>query len=288
MVATAAEADFTRLKEALDGQDYETAKTGFLTLAGNGDPRAMFYLGVMHDRGLGADADKQAAFSWYEKAALAGHPEAQHNLANAFKHGRGTEPSEQLATLWWREAAEQGQPNAQYNLALQYYQGMGVEEDQQQAIYFFQQAAANGHVKAQALIDNGQVPAAPDQLPEEKAVIDRSELISEIRAVQVNRNLVIDVPVLSVRWLAQQNPQHFTIQLAVMASGENLDGFLLNHQLLDRASVVEKFKDEEKRYYVLLGAFEDRTQALDQLEGLSKALKQSRVWVRPFSELQGP
>ena len=52
--------------------------------------------------------------------------------------------------------------------------------------------------------------------------------------------------------------------------------------------MVEKFKDEEKRYYVLLGAFEDRTQALDQLEGLSKALKQSRVWVRPFSELQGP
>ncbi len=159
---------FPQVKQKFDQKAYGLARQGFLTLAEQGDRRAMFYLGVIYNQGLGTAADQQQSFVWYEKAAKLGHAVAQYNLGNAFKHGRGTTKSEELAAFWWQKAAEQGQTNAQYNLALQYYLGQGVNKDVNKAVFYLQEAANGGHPKAKAMVAEGKIPARPPQAQPQK------------------------------------------------------------------------------------------------------------------------
>lgn len=52
-----------------------------LAMAKKGNPRAQYYLGEMHEQGLGTKQDVDEAFKWYNKAAEKGDPLAQRKLA---------------------------------------------------------------------------------------------------------------------------------------------------------------------------------------------------------------
>ncbi|MCR4302286.1 MAG: SEL1-like repeat protein, partial [Sulfuricaulis sp.] len=52
-----------------------------LAIAMKGNPRAEYYLGEMHEQGLGTKQNADEAFKWYAKAAEKGDPLAQRKLA---------------------------------------------------------------------------------------------------------------------------------------------------------------------------------------------------------------
>lgn len=52
-----------------------------LSLAEKGSSRAQYYLGEMHEQGLGTRQDADEAFKWYVKAADQGDPLAKRKLA---------------------------------------------------------------------------------------------------------------------------------------------------------------------------------------------------------------
>lgn len=280
------EVGYFEVKQAFDRQQFIPATRGFLELAQQGDARAMFYLGVIYDRGLGTEANEKQAFAWYERAAVGGHPEAQYNLGNAFKHGRGTVKSEDLATLWWQKAAAQRQVNAEYNLALQYYLGNGTEKSVEKAIFYFQEAAEGGHPKAISLISSGKIPAREKRAGEEKPAQERERLISEVKKLELGDGRSVELPIYKIQWLEQQDPQAFTVQMAVMSNFAYLKSFLLSHQLVNQSIVVGVTRENRQLYYVLLGVFADRKAANNKLNSLSPALRKFKPWARPFSELQ--
>ncbi len=53
-----------------------------LAMAEKGDSRAQYFLGEMHEQGLGTRQDVEEAFKWYAKAAEQGDPWAKRKLAN--------------------------------------------------------------------------------------------------------------------------------------------------------------------------------------------------------------
>ena len=53
-----------------------------LAMAEQGNTRAQYYLGEMHEQGLGTKQDVDEAFKWYTKAAEQGDPLAQRKLAH--------------------------------------------------------------------------------------------------------------------------------------------------------------------------------------------------------------
>lgn len=53
-----------------------------LTMAEKGDSRAQYYLGEMHEQGLGTKQDVDEAFKWYAKAAERGDALAKRKLAH--------------------------------------------------------------------------------------------------------------------------------------------------------------------------------------------------------------
>ncbi|MBI3546116.1 MAG: SEL1-like repeat protein [Gammaproteobacteria bacterium] len=52
-----------------------------MTLAEKGDARAQYYLGEMHEQGLGTKQNVDEAFKWYAKAAERGDPMAKRKLS---------------------------------------------------------------------------------------------------------------------------------------------------------------------------------------------------------------
>ncbi|HYA37215.1 MAG TPA: hypothetical protein VEI74_02925 [Candidatus Methylomirabilis sp.] len=52
-----------------------------LSLAQKGDPRAQYFLGEMHEQGLGTKQDPEEAYKWYARAAEAGDVLAKRKLS---------------------------------------------------------------------------------------------------------------------------------------------------------------------------------------------------------------
>ena len=64
--------------------DYAAAANAFSRLAGNGDPRAQFFLGIMYAEGTGVPRDDRRAAHWLNLAAAQGDASAAHLLANTY------------------------------------------------------------------------------------------------------------------------------------------------------------------------------------------------------------
>jgi len=84
-------------------------------LAGKGDARAQFVLGVMYRQGIGVLQDDKEAVNWYRKAADQGHTTAQNNLGMMFDKGDGVLEDDVTAYAWYNIAAAKGSKAAKGN-----------------------------------------------------------------------------------------------------------------------------------------------------------------------------
>ena len=75
-------------------------------MAEKGDPLAEFYLGEMHQEGLGTKADLEQAVFWYKRSAAKGNAFAKKRLADIEREQAGTEKARQRAAERAREAAD--------------------------------------------------------------------------------------------------------------------------------------------------------------------------------------
>lgn len=120
MTGCAANAIHRQAAEASFNENYDEAKTLWLTLAEQGDARAQFSLGELYHEGLGAEIDIHRAIHWYTLAATQGHVDAQNSLGIIYADGHEVNPDFLSAIKWYTLAAEQGDPGAQFNLGAIY------------------------------------------------------------------------------------------------------------------------------------------------------------------------
>ena len=74
-------ASLPTIADGLDDADERLFRVQ-LSLAEKGDVRAQYFLGEMHEQGLGTKQDVHEAFKWYEKAAAKGDAWAKRKLAH--------------------------------------------------------------------------------------------------------------------------------------------------------------------------------------------------------------
>ena len=123
-------------------QAFDISKTK--PLAESGDLEAQYKLGWHYfggELGVNQSKNRERAFVWWMKAAIAGHSESQNRVAVCYRGGIGTEQSYEIAEIWLRKAAENGSAAAQHFLANCYSNGLGVPKDQVTAQYWFAKAA---------------------------------------------------------------------------------------------------------------------------------------------------
>ncbi len=134
---------------AFNQGDYDQAMAIWRPLAGSGDAKAQFKLGILYAQGKGVAQDDAEAVAWYRKAAAQGLTEAQFNLGVMYKTGRGVPQNDAEAAYWYGQAAEQNDPHAQFNLGIMYANGKGVAQDDAEAVRWYQKAADQGLAVAQ-------------------------------------------------------------------------------------------------------------------------------------------
>lgn len=129
--------------------DYAKAHALWQNLADKADPRAMYNLGVLYDKGQGVSEDPTLAAFWFLKSAEAGHAAGMSNLGRLLEQGRGLSRNPTQAASWFRKAADKGLAEAQYNLAVLYERGLGVEKSDREAAAWYSRAAAQSQTEAQ-------------------------------------------------------------------------------------------------------------------------------------------
>jgi len=111
-------------------KDYARARALLGEAAGQGDPAAAYYLGLIYRSGYGTAADPVQAAHWFELASRADIPSADFMLANAYRDGSGVPRDEARALALYRRAAEHELPEAVQTLAMAYRNGeLGLKPD---------------------------------------------------------------------------------------------------------------------------------------------------------------
>jgi TPR repeat protein len=114
----------------------------FLTLAKEGSPMSMVYLGYIYMNGIGRPPDIPEAERWFGMAADAGSVEAYYSLGNLYARSNR-----------WREAREayaiagaKDYGPALNRLGRMYWWGQGVEKDYSRAKRYLERASEAGHL----------------------------------------------------------------------------------------------------------------------------------------------
>jgi TPR repeat protein len=105
-------ADFQAGMDAYNRGDFKTALREWQPLAEQGDARAQFSYGLLHENGDGVLRDYAKARQWYEKAAAQGDAKAQLYLGLQYSFGQGVPMDVVEAYMWYSLAAGNGNMHA--------------------------------------------------------------------------------------------------------------------------------------------------------------------------------
>jgi len=113
--------------EAIENENYEAARVAFTAAIGHGDPMGHYYLGAMHQGGLGGKRSEVKALENYRKAAEKGVREAEFAMGLFYQHGKAfLQKNPDTAVSWYTKAAKRGSASAMYNLGMMYATGEAV------------------------------------------------------------------------------------------------------------------------------------------------------------------
>ena len=100
--------------------NYQDAVAHWQPLANEGDARAQYLIGLMHERGHGVTKDDALAAQWYSRAAAQDHSAAMNNLGILYQAGRGVERDIHRAHDLYARASDELLPDARSNLGVLY------------------------------------------------------------------------------------------------------------------------------------------------------------------------
>ncbi|RME94038.1 MAG: hypothetical protein D6773_19985 [Alphaproteobacteria bacterium] len=88
------------------------------------------------------------------------------------------------------------------------------------------------------------------------------------------------------RWLLQQNPEHFTLQIVTLSSAERARSFVDAQQDPSEFAIYEIERDGRILHVVIYGVYETREAAQAAADSLPAEMGNIRPWIRPIGHLQ--
>lgn len=121
----------------------------FLKAAATGNAEAITMVGRCHELGWGGPIDLAAALQCYRDAALLGYDWAQFNLASLLHDDKGAVRDRQAACSWFIRAARQGHPKAANMLGHYREEGWLHPSKPHAAFHWYRRAARGGDFRGQ-------------------------------------------------------------------------------------------------------------------------------------------
>lgn len=130
--------------------DHAGAVAIYRSLADQGKPEALVYLGLIHAAGKGVTRNPTLACDYYEQAARKNHPPALHLVGDCYFHGDGRPRDYAQSRVWYERAEEAGDVKAHCALGNQYMRGLGVPRDLERGMALCRKGAEAGDADAQS------------------------------------------------------------------------------------------------------------------------------------------
>jgi len=89
-----------------------------------------------------------------------------------------------------------------------------------------------------------------------------------------------------ISWIWSQDPNDYTIQLAGGTNEVSVEAHMRGVELPGELAVVQIIHNKKPWYILIYGHFTEKTEAQAVVDQLPLGLKESRPWLRRFSELQ--
>lgn len=149
LISTAAFAGLKEAVSAYDASQYQKAHEEFSYLATEGEPTALYYMGQIHEKGLGVTADKDKAMEFYKSADAAGHGMATATLARLIMDDNTIQDNVNLGLELLKKSAYNGNADALFELGELYSKGEKIEQEYTYAFGYYLMAALKGDKRAQ-------------------------------------------------------------------------------------------------------------------------------------------
>jgi TPR repeat protein len=127
------------------GPNYDEAYKWYMMAAKSSHKEAMYYLGLLYEKGLGFSQDYQKANELYEWANQQSSEDALYRLGILYHHGKGVEADSEKAIKYYKCAAEQGNPQYQYELGRLYEDGELAQKNLLEALKWYTKAYLQGY-----------------------------------------------------------------------------------------------------------------------------------------------
>lgn len=111
-LSSGAFADTQEGVDAFSIKKFDEALKQFEPAAKEGDPKALYYLGLMYSGGFGVEKDMKKALEYYGEAAAKGNILAQTEYGTAIAIGDGTQQNVEEGLKWLFVAAKAGHEGA--------------------------------------------------------------------------------------------------------------------------------------------------------------------------------
>jgi uncharacterized protein len=172
--------DFQDGWSAYEKKNYKTARELWLPIAEQGDIRAQFFMGFIHDMGFGVPENDKEAIKWYQLAAEQGDARAQLFLGYLYDFGVGVPENDKEAIKWYQLAANQGSKQAKisiYKLA---------KKNSPEALKILLNDSRNGSIEAQ--VNLAEMREAEFQISQDyKKALNQDPVSEEQEYVQVGK-----------------------------------------------------------------------------------------------------
>lgn len=132
-------------------EEYMDAFSILSRFSRDGDPDAMYFLGLMYARGQGVPKDYDAAASWFVRAHERHHAGATYFLGKMHATGVGLSKDSNKAMAYFAECSDVD-ARAQYEIGLLYFNDDQIKHDYQKSAEWMEKAASNGHTEAQFML----------------------------------------------------------------------------------------------------------------------------------------
>lgn len=244
--------DYSAGMSAYMNNDFETAKSHWQQAAVANDGRAMFNLGLLHERQRVAGASQELADQWFARAGDAGYAAADYHLALRLQsQGQNGEASQLL-----RRAADAGFILAREQLGLE--------------------PVALTDVRDTTI---SEPSTSASGLPRETAstVTEPAQAeLSEPDRRSYNRE----------SWILEQVPSGWTIQMLAFSDEAKVRNFIDNHGLHRNAAYFAERRADNVIYKLIYGAYPSKEAADSARSGFTAALREHGPWLRPLQAVQ--
>ena len=130
-------------------------------------------------------------------------------------------------------------------------------------------------------------PPAVEKIQDQQVKSSGVDASDQASTEKASETKLTDARLKNAKWVMQQNPEHFTLQLVTGRQQATIDRFIAQHGLQPQAlAYFYSIRNEKNWHNLIYGVYADRSTASAAIKQLPTELADVKPWIRQFRSIQ--